>query len=212
MSRAPTDRYASFDYCFNYFQSRREAGHIRALADPADLQLSCLHLGFYLASWGMYRGSTALLQQSVKRLAPVIAAIAAAPPAIWSVDADDYSGATVDLVFEIGRRLRLALPPGSTDTLVTKIMLGVFGCVPALDANFVEGFRRAGYGRASFRPETLRRIARFYDAQAAVIERFRVPTLDFDTGQPTNRLYSRAKVIDMIFFVEGGGEALKARP
>jgi hypothetical protein len=36
-----------------------------------------------------------------------------------------------------------------------------------------------------------------------VIDGHRIPTLDFDTGRSTSRLYSRAKVIDMIFFVEG---------
>jgi hypothetical protein len=30
-----------------------------------------------------------------------------------------------------------------------------------------------------------------------------VPTLDFDTGVASNRRDTRAKVIDMIFFVEG---------
>lgn len=54
--RRPDARYASFDYCFNYFQSFREARNIAALASSANLQLSCLHLGFYLASWGMLRG------------------------------------------------------------------------------------------------------------------------------------------------------------
>ena len=48
--RKPDARYASFDYCFNYFQSFREAGESAALAKPANIQLSCLHLGFYLAS------------------------------------------------------------------------------------------------------------------------------------------------------------------
>jgi hypothetical protein len=38
-----------------------------------------------------------------------------------------------------------------------------------------------------------------------LIDRHRTPTLDFDTGMPTNRRYTRAKVIDMIFFVEGAG-------
>ena len=38
-----------------------------------------------------------------------------------------------------------------------------------------------------------------------MIDRNRVSTLDFHTGEPTNRRYSRAKVIDMIFFIEGGG-------
>jgi hypothetical protein len=52
-------------------------------------------------------------------------------------------------------------------------------------------------------PKALKKIAEFYSDNAEVIERHRVPTLDFLTGQPTARCYSRAKVIDMIFFVEG---------
>lgn len=40
-----------------------------------------------------------------------------------------------------------------------------------------------------------------------VIERYRVPTLDFDSGAETDRRYPRAKVIDMIFFIEGGATA-----
>jgi len=32
-------------------------------------------------------------------------------------------------------------------------------------------------------------------------------TLDFHTGEPTQRRYSRVKVIDMIFFIEGGGSS-----
>ena len=38
---------------------------------------------------------------------------------------------------------------------------------------------------------------------SGLIEAHREPTLDFDTGTPTNRRYTRAKVIDMIFFIEG---------
>jgi hypothetical protein len=45
----------------------------------------------------------------------------------------------------------------------------------------------------------------FYRENADVIDRYPVPTLDFDTGVPTSRPYSRAKVIDMIFFIEGSG-------
>ena len=54
--RKPTERYASFDYCFNYFQSYKEAGNQSALIDLANIQTSCLQLAFYLASWGMFRG------------------------------------------------------------------------------------------------------------------------------------------------------------
>ncbi len=45
---------------------------------------------------------------------------------------------------------------------------------------------------------------------ADVIERYRIPTLDFRADQPTRRRYSRAKVVDMIFFIEGGGSGLAA--
>src|ERR1700730_13232190 len=69
--RKPNERYASFDYCFNYFQSFREAGDVPALVSPANVQLSCVQLGFYLASWGMLRGSAELLQKSARSLIPV---------------------------------------------------------------------------------------------------------------------------------------------
>jgi hypothetical protein len=36
-----------------------------------------------------------------------------------------------------------------------------------------------------------------------LIERHRVPTLGFDKGEPTIRRYTQAKIIDMIFFIEG---------
>jgi hypothetical protein len=44
--RAPGARYASFDYCFNYFQDAHEAGETARLADEDRLLLSCLQLGF----------------------------------------------------------------------------------------------------------------------------------------------------------------------
>ena len=71
--RHPLARYASFDYCFNYFQEKHKNGEIKTIVkDSKNIQLSCLQLGFYLASWGMYRGSTFLLQKSVKIFEPLI--------------------------------------------------------------------------------------------------------------------------------------------
>jgi hypothetical protein len=46
----PTERYASFDYCFNYFQYFKEEDLIEELAEPENIQTSCLQLCFYLAS------------------------------------------------------------------------------------------------------------------------------------------------------------------
>jgi len=195
--RRPDTRYASFDYCFNYFQSFRESGEIAALASPAQMQLSCLQLGFYLASWGMLRGSAELLQRSVRRFTSVIEVIAHSDPSLWDLDADHYTESNVERLLRQAEALRRA-NGGMSDILVTKVILGVFGSVPAFDTNFKRGF-----GVSTFGPKALRRVGRFYTDNADVIEKYRVPTLEFLSGEPTSRIYTRAKVIDMAFFVEG---------
>jgi hypothetical protein len=195
--RKPDARYASFDYCFNYFQSFREAGNTGDLAKQENIQLSCLHLGFYLASWGMLRGSAALLQRSVRCLVPVINAIADIDSAVWDIDAHCYNENNIQQLLGTVRILRQSYP-GMSDILVTKIMLGVFGNVPAFDTNFKNGFQVSILGA-----KALRKIKAFYATNSLVVEKHRVATLDFVTGHPTQRLYTRAKVIDMAFFIEG---------
>src|SRR4030042_1465332 len=93
--RKPDARYTSFDYCFNYFQSFRDLGKVAAIAYTENLQLSCLQLGFYLASWGMYRGSSNLLQKSVLHLVPVVETIADTDPSFWEIDADTDTESTL---------------------------------------------------------------------------------------------------------------------
>lgn len=196
-SRDGDARYASFDYCFNYFQDFHDEDRLDELTTPAQLQTSCLQLGFYLASWGMFRGKAALLNHSARRLVPVVRAIAVAPAEVWMIDADDYGTAAQRVLFDVKRQLRQVLPGGQSTTLVTKTMLGVFGCVPAYDRFFCDGF-----GASTFGPKSLRNIQAFCHANAEVIERHRVPTLDF-AGGTTRRRYTKAKVIDMVFFVAG---------
>jgi hypothetical protein len=196
--RKPTSRYASFDYCFNYFQSHREEGRLDQLAQGEGQQLSCLHLGFYLASWGMLRGSSELLQRSVRAYVPVVEALISAPAELWELDTDSYSDAASNSILSFVRDLRVTLHDGASDILVTKIMLGTLGCVPAFDTNF-----KAGFGVSTFGLKALRKVGQFDRDNADVIEAHREHTLDFDTGAPTERRYTRAKVIDMIFFIQG---------
>ena len=196
----PLERYASFDYCFNYFQSFREQNRLDELADDDHIQESCLQVGFYLASWGMLRASTFLFDKSVKVYESLIRAIAGANPKLWEIDANCYTPDNIRLILDFGNAIAKTLNFGNgpSDTLKTKIMLGVFGNVPAFDSYFTKGF-----GVSSFGKRALERVADFYCSYKAVIEINRLATLDFMTGQPTSRLYTRAKVIDMIFFIEG---------
>ena len=66
---------------------------------------------------------------------------------------------------------------------------------------FQEGVRRVNLG-----PKAVRKIGEYYAANADIIELNRVPTLEFASGQATKRRYTRAKVIDMIFFIAGESE------
>lgn len=204
--RSPAARYASFDYCFNYFQDARDAEENAGLAGGDRLELSCLHLGFYLASWGMMRGSSGLHDRSLHGLAPVVQVIADEPPATWELDLPGYSETGIAAVLALGDRIRNAYPFAASPGLVTKTMLGVFGCIPAFDRFF-----RLGFGRAVLDRATLTKISDFYTANKIALHAASVRTLDFATGQDTRRCYTQAKIIDMIFFQEGYKRAGKLR-
>jgi hypothetical protein len=146
----------------------------------------------------MLRGSTELLQRSVRTFVPVVETLVAAPARLWSLDVDGYDEAAITDLRSYATTLGKALHNGASDILVTKVMLGTMGCVPAFDTNFRKGFHASTFG-----PKALRRISRFYRDHSEIIEANREPTLSFETGHSTERRYTSAKVIDMIFFIEG---------
>jgi hypothetical protein len=195
--RAPDARYASFDYCFNHFQTAREAGETDRLADEDRLLQSCLQLGFYLASWGMMRASGEFYKRSVRGLVPVVKQIAAEPASTWDLDAHNLTH-DADQVLVLTRRIRNSFSVSASDTLVTKTILGVFGCVPAFDRYF-----RTGFGCSTLCKPALKRIGKYYDDNRGEIDAPKVFTLDFATGEDTERRYPKAKIIDMVFFQEG---------
>lgn len=132
---------------------------------------------------------------------PIVQLIAKADPVLWDIDADRYTEDNIRRLLNAGEQL-CETSPGMSDILVTKIMLGVFGNVPAFDTNFKKGFRVSTFGQKS-----LRKIGEYYRANRSTIDAYCVPTLDFISARPTQHCYTRAKVIDMAFFIEGMGIA-----
>ena len=191
-------RYASWDHCFNYFRREFDEGRVVQIAGD-NLQLSCLHLGFYLASWGMYRGRAALLQHSAQVLTPVVEVLSTSPSEIWSLDAERYDNNSLDLLLDCAHRVRQKLPGAASDTLVTKVMLGVFGNVPAFDRYY-----RKGFASNRLNKNSLTKVKDYFDKYREEVTSLQIPTLDF-AGNETQYLYTQSKIIDMIFFVEGGG-------
>lgn len=198
--RHPNERYASFDYCFNYFQQFRENNRIEDIANSQNLQLSCLQLAFYLASWGMLRGKSFLLEKSLRHYSNLIANISKFDKRIWEIDVDNYTEENIDLLLFCRDMISRSFGKenNTTDTLATKVMLGVFGNTPAFDDNF-----RKGFGVYQFNEKSLYKIAKFYSDNKKEIDKHEINTYDFLTGREIKRRYPKAKIIDMAGFIEG---------
>lgn len=132
-------RFKSWEHCYKAF-SKNSIGDTLAL-----------NLAFYLASWGMYRGSSGLLWKDYKIHIPVIEiikefndlkAINWEKPKIERIIelkeqlANHYSG----IDYDNGKDQELKKVT-ATDTLISKIILGTIGCLPAFDKYFNIGFK-----------------------------------------------------------------------
>jgi hypothetical protein len=194
-----TDRYTSFDYCYNYFKRNNDFTN--------DIEKSCLVLGFYLASWGMLRGSSFLLQKSVKHFQNLIEYYSTLDKKIWEIDLDTYDDTTILKILEIYQKTKEAIITKENThlTLITKILLGVFGFIPAYDQYFCNTFRKIFEKKCGFsvvNSNSLNCLKEFYDNNKLTIDNVAENTFttDFLSGQKTNITYPKAKIVDMYGF------------
>lgn len=198
--RKPNERYASFDFCYNYFCLFYKENKLSELANKDNLQMSCLQIGFYLASWGMLRGSSFLLEKSARNFSNLIIAISKMNPKLWEIDVADYDEENISLLLDCKQQIINALGKENnpSDTLVTKIMLGVFANIPAFDLYFRKSLKVNSVNKNS-----LLQIKKFYLENKDVFDSFKVHTFDFLTSNETNNIYTKAKLIDMCGFMDG---------
>jgi hypothetical protein len=178
------------------------------------LEKSCAVLAFYLASWGMYRGSTFLLNHTNStHFIPVIGYIEEFGDSLRAIDVDCYHDANLEKIEEAYARLKAAvLPEGNTAvTLVTKILAGVFGCVPAYDTYFRIGVRNVTGDHSreafwSFSRRSLELLSEVYLANASELNALAAESVTWrfeDSTSPTGLPLKRAKILDMYFFDRG---------
>lgn len=208
--RGPKDRYASFDYCYNYFQSFKENDAIPELSNSKNIEMSCLQLSFFLASWGMYRGSTHTIRRSSKFYEDLIKNLSKINQDIWEIEIEDYNNdKKLEEIFNCKKLIQESFGNWSdaSDKLISKIMLGIFGVIPAFDTNFTDGCHANSITCNGISQRSLKALYRFYsepdNLQKINQWSYRIHTLDFLTGEETRRNYPKAKILDMIFFTEG---------
>jgi hypothetical protein len=159
-------RYRSWEHCFGYF--RRHTPE----AIAADLDQAALQLGFYLASWGMYRGSSFLLQYTYTIHRGVIELLLArAFSPLWEREfgAGEHDGDLAPLIMTAAEAVRYVYRPfasavkarAPSDTLVTKVLLGILGCLPACDRYFIEGFKSTGFQYSYLNSNCVERVLGF---------------------------------------------------
>lgn len=212
-SDKPTHRYASFDYCYHYFRTSTS----EQLNN--DKEKSCLVLGFYLASWGMFRGKSFLLKKSLKHYESLIGYIADLNKEYWEIDVHNYDKRGDDII-EMYKNISEKIKDGEHHadlTLVTKIMLGVFGCTPAFDRYFTKTLRDVfknysgnGKGFRRVSKESLQLIKIFYYDNKEDIDKLsnEASVIDF-TGKNSKFNYPKAKIIDMYGFYKSLPEKYK---
>ena len=160
------DRFRSWEHCYGYFRRTPP----QALS--ADRYQAALQLAFYLASWGMYRGSSFLLRYSFTAHLGVIDLLSKPRSSVlWDTEFGS-SQRNYDLVPKITETIdgiRTAYQPfaersasgQASDTLVTKVILGTFGCLPACDRYFIEGFKQKGFPYTRLNPNFIEQVLDF---------------------------------------------------
>ena len=199
-------RYRSWEHCYAHFQGRSSVKNER------DIDLAALHLSFYLASWGMYRGSSFLLWKDYKLHGYVVRRLLAPQyDGLWALEpASLCQGSTeLDLVVQLGDEVRDAYgthvtqvngvvkQPQVTDTLVTKVLLGTMACVPASDQFVIEGLRHVDLPYSRLNQRYLVRLAGFYRDNREAFEEAR------SAVSGTGITYPPMKVMDMYFWSIG---------
>jgi len=196
-------RYKSWEHCFSYFQRSQEIKN-----DYASLQLA-----FYLASWGMYRGSSYLLWKDYKIHEDLIDLLKQRNIISNKLDlAKEKDSENIELIINtiniikeyyfkkiknVNGKEKKVRP---SITLASKVLLGINACIPAFDRFFITGMKINNLG-GSINKKTLQNIFNYY----------RINQIEFDSSckyikKHSGIEYPPMKLVDMYFWEIGRKE------
>lgn len=205
-------RYRSWEHCYSHFMKYRGQKDV-------DYDYLSLHLAFYLASWGMYRGSSFLLQKDYKVHIPVVKELLNEKydnlAGIKCIDFRKESNQELfkkicEFLNEYYNKIRedvtgKEFKNGISSTLITKILMGTLGCVPAYDRYFITGIKKHNVAIGNFSIKSIMQIIDFYEKNHEQLEDVR-KSIKVD-----DMLYPQMKIIDMGFWQLGFESDMKTR-
>ena len=197
-------RYRSWEHCYSHFIKARGSQEI-------DYDYLSLQLAFYLASWGMYRGSSFLLQKDYKVHIPVVKELLSEKyDALVGIECTDFRkesnqqllkdinsflGQYYDKIRREVKEQELKNP--LSFTLITKILMGTLGCVPAYDRYFIAGIKNQKIATGNYNLKSIMQLVDFYEKNSARLEPVR------EKMEVEGMSYPQMKMIDMGFWQVG---------
>lgn len=197
-------RYRSWEHCYLHFIKARNKGNV-------DYDYLSLQLAFYLASWGMYRGSSFLLQKDYRVHIPVVKellnkkydALSGIECAAFKEESNQKLLQDINSFLEkyydkIRHEVKeQEIKNQLSYTLITKILMGTLGCVPAYDRYFIAGIKNQKVATGNYNIRSIMQLVNFYEKNADWLEPVR-EKMEVE-GMP----YPQMKMIDMGFWQVG---------
>ena len=206
-------RYRSWEYCYTQFYEARQN------PEKANVDNLSLHLAFYLASWGMYRGSSFLLQYDYTIHTSVVKEILKSEySTLFGLECKELNNEQTSLLLKklnseistIYNPFRLELKETEvtqdiSNILVSKVLLGTLGCVPAYDRFFVDAVKKNEVTTGNYNIASLHKLIKFYEEHQEKLEKLRSEFLikyEFD-GEEKTLDYPQMKLLDIGFWKIG---------
>ena len=201
-------RYRSWEHCFNAFN---EIFNKQEILNENDLDYLSLHLGFYLASWGMYRGSSFLLRdydytihkECVKILFEYKDLL---KKDIFGLDKVDCLNllferdCLYDKLWNYYKNLNTKTKKVST-TLITKIIMGTLGCSPAYDRFFNIALSKFKIKKTKKGKPNIEALIEFVNKNTGFQKAFNNKLKEITSKRQVN--YTKMKILDMFFWQYG---------
>lgn len=183
-------RFLSWEHCYEYFYNNKNI---------VDYDKAALMLFSYLASWGMLRKSF-LMDYDYKIHIDLIKILVSEYSDLWNSDKNSWN-----MVQQAAKKIndyykKFHDDKEISETLQTKILLGIFGCTPAYDRYFKDGISK--YNES----ENTKLIKNFGENSYIQLWNFYIKQkkIEKPLHNNPNIKYPPMKLVDMFFWQIGG--------
>lgn len=218
-SKGKNHRYRSWEHCYLAFAKARK--DLDKKLTP-DYDLLALHLSNYLGSWGMYRNSFLFKRDYRTHLDNVQIILSQEYNMLWTFPAHqkekqdkstlneywteiDKIHKTFILSYNYGKArkdLDKKDYASVTETLITKILLGTYGCIPATDRLYKDAMKAFG-GTQRLGKRSYAGVVKYYWSHWDEISNHLLEGISLATLDDPLTFYPPMKLMDMCFWQIG---------